>query len=177
MKKSAIDRTAWMWAFIGFLWALVLAVHLWNLKIIDRIREARERSELVRMDEQFLQSHRQEIERRLAERAALRHETEALSLGLLKVENELRGLADRYGFTAVEVSREPSRGMEDTVPILFAFQGSLRGVMDCLESLRKEYPYLPVARMALKVEPGEKRVRCQVLLNYRYRVVSTGSQT
>lgn len=175
--KRASDRTAWMWVFIGLLWGIVLAVHFSNLKTIDRIREARQRSELVRMDEQFLQSHRQEIEKRLAERAALRHETEALSLGLLKVERELRGLATRYGFTEVEVNREPSRGMEDAVPILFAFQGSLRGVMDCLESLRKEYPYLAVARLALKVEPAEKRVRCQALLNYRYRVVSAGSQT
>lgn len=175
--KREFDRTAWTWALIGLVWALVLAVHFWDLRTIDRIREARQRSELVRMDEQFLQSHRQEIERRLAERAALRHETEALSLGLLKVEGDLRGLAGRYGFTEVEVNREPSRGMEDTVPILFAFQGSLRGVMDCLESLRKEYPYLPVARLALRVEPAEKRVRCQALLNYRYRVVSAGSQT
>lgn len=175
--KRGCDRTAWMWAFIGLLWTLVLALHFWNLRTIDRIREARERSELVRMDEQFLQSHRQEIERRLAERASLRHETEALSLGLLKVEGELRGLAARYGFTEVEVSREPSRGREDTVPILFAFQGPLRGTMDCLESLRKDYAYLPVARLALKVEPGQKRVRCQALLNYRYRVLGSGSQT
>lgn len=175
--KRTFDRTAWTWATIGLLWAVVLAVHFWNLETIHRIREARERSELVRMDEQFLQTHRQEIERRLAERAALRHEIEALSLGLLKVEGELRGLADRYGFAEVEVSQEPSRGMEDTVPILFAFQGPLRGVLDCLESLRKEYAYLPVARLALKVEPGQKRVRCQALLNYRYRVVGSGSQT
>lgn len=175
--KRAFDRTAWMWAFLGLLWAVVLAVHFWNLETIDRIRQAREKSELVRMDEQFLQSHRQEIERRLAERASLRHEVEALSLGLLKVEGELRGLASRYGFTEVEVNREPSRGMEDTVPILFSFEGPLRGVMDCLESLRKEYAYLPVARLALKVEPGRKRVRCQALLNYRYRVAGSGSQT
>ncbi len=175
--KRAFDRTAWAWAFIGLLWALVLGVHFWNLETIDRIREARERSELVRMDEQFLQSHRQEIERRLAEREALRHETEALSLGLLKVESELRGLAARYGFTEVEVTHEPSRGMEDTVPVLFAFQGPLREVMNFLESLRKEYAYLPVARLAIKVEPGQRRVRCQALLNYRYRVVAAGSRT
>lgn len=175
--KRELDRTTGTWALIGFLWVLVLGVHFWNLSTIDKIREARERSELVRMDQQFLQSHRQEIERRLAERAALRHETEALSLGLLKVESDLRGLAARYGFSQVEVSREPSRGMEDTVPVLFAFQAPLRGIVDCLESLRKEYAYLPVARLALKVEPGEKHVRCQALLNYRYRVVTAGSQT
>jgi hypothetical protein len=166
---SRIQKT---WVIVGVIWTGVLCLHFWNVHLMDRIQAARERKELLKMDEQFLAAHQEEITKLLEERGSFYHDTEALSLGLLKVESELRGLANAHGFTEVEVKRQSGETVGGRIPILFSFRGSLKGLIECLEALRSDHAYLPVSRVNVEIGPSEKRARCQALLNYRYRIVA-----
>jgi len=172
IPAAMTSRIQKKWVIVGVIWTGVLCLHFWNVHLMNRIEAARERKELLKMDEQFLAAHQEEITKLLEERGAFYHDTEALSLGLLQVESELRGLANAHGFTEVEVKRQSGETVEGRIPILFSFRGSLKGLIECLEALRSDHAYLPVSRVNVEIGPSEKRARCQALLNYRYRIVA-----
>ena len=158
------------WVIVGVIWTGVLCLHFWNVHLMHRIQAARERKEILKMDEQFLAAHEKEIAKILEEHGAFYHDTEALSLGLLKVESELRTLTNTHGLTGVEVKKQPGDADAGNVSILFSFGGPLKGLISCMEALRLDHAYLPVSRVTVEIERSQKRAKCQAVLNYRYRI-------
>jgi hypothetical protein len=171
------DRISKRWLVVGVIWTTALVVNYWNIGEMYRIRETRERKVFLSMDEQFLRAHSEEISESLKKREAFFHSAEALNLGLLTVENELRALAAEYQLTGVEVQSELDRADGGTIPMVFSCKGSLRKMVEWLETLRRDYAYAPITKVKVTIEHSGAPARCEVWLNYRYRIVDPETRT
>ncbi len=176
MSANRLDRINKRWAAVGIIWVLVLAVNYWNIGEMYRIREAREKKVFLTMDEQFLRAHSREIAESLKKREAFFDSAEALSLGLLTVESNLEELAARYRLTDVEVRSQSDQDGSGGIPVLFSCGGSLKGMVQCLEALRKDYAYMPVTKVTIEIEGRGAPAKCEIRLNYRYRIVRPEGQ-
>ena len=172
-----MDRMNKRWIVVVVIWVAALALNYWNISEMYRIREAREQKVFLTMDEQFLRAHSEEISESLKEREAFFHSAEALNLGLLTVENELGALAARYDLAEVEVKSQLDQDTGSSIPVVLSCEGSLKKVVECLEALRNDYAYVPVTKVAIEIEERGAPARCEVLLNYRYRIVRSETQT
>ncbi len=171
-----MDRINKRWVAVGIIWVLVLAVNYWNISEMYRIREAREKKVFLTMDEQFLRAHSREIAESLKKREAFFHSAEALSLGLLTVENELEALAARYELTGVEVKSLLDQDSGGSIPVVFSCEGSLKRMVECLQVLRRDCAYMPVTKVTISIEGRGAPAKCEVRLNYRYRIVRPENQ-
>lgn len=171
------DRMNKRWLVVAIIWVASLAVNYWNIGEMYRIREAREKKVFLTMDEQFLRAHSEEIAESLKKREAFFHSAEALNLGLLTVENELKALAAEYELTGVEVKSESDQDNGGRIPILLSCEGSLKRMVECLETLRRDCAYMPVTKVRIAIEGRGALARCEVRLNYRYRIVDPGTPT
>jgi len=172
-----MDRINKRWIVVGLIWAVALSIDYWNVGEMYRITEARERKVFLKMDEQFLRAHSQEITESLEKREAFFHSVEALNLELLTVENELGVLAEEYELTAVDVQSQPDKANGGSIPVTVSCEGSLRKVVECLEALRRDYAYVPVTKVTIEIEGRGAPARCEISLNYRYRIVGPETQT
>ena len=167
-----MDRMNKRWIVVGVIWAAALVINYLNISEMYQIREAREEKVFLTMDEQFLRAHSEEISKSLKKREAFFHSAEALNLGLLTVENELGALAARYELTGVEVRSELNQADGGSVPMVFSCEGSLKKMVECLETLRSDYAYAPITKVRVAIEHRGAPARCEVWLNYRYRIVN-----
>jgi hypothetical protein len=166
--KEGINKR---WLVVGVIWITAFLVNYWNIGEMYRIREAREQKVFLTMDEQFLRAHAEEISDSLKKREAFFHSPEALNLGLLTVENELGALAARHELTKVEVMSEVNKAEGGTIPMVFSCEGSLKKMVECLETLRRDYAYAPITKVRVAIERRGAPARCEVWLKYRYRIV------
>jgi len=171
------DRINKRWIVVGLIWAVALSIDYWNIGEMYRITEARERKIFLKMDEQFLKAHSQEISDSLREREAFFHSAEALNLGLLTVENELSALAAEYELTGVKVQSQPDQADDGTIPVSLSCEGSLRKMVECLEALRRDYAYVPVTKVTIVIEDRGAPAKSEISLNYRYKIVGPETQT
>ena len=171
-----MDRINKRWIVVGVIWAVVLAIDFWNIGEMVRIREARERQVFLKMDEQFLRAHSEEISESLKKREAFFHSAEALNLGLLTVENELVALGATHGLFGVRVQSRPDETDGGSIPVTLMCEGSLRKMVECLEALRRDYAYVPVTRVKVKMQDPGARARCEISLTYRYKIITPESQ-
>ncbi|MGW8320938.1 MAG: hypothetical protein ACWGSD_05230 [Thermodesulfobacteriota bacterium] len=172
-----MDRMSTRWVVVVVIWAAALAINYWNISEMCRIREAREKKVFLTMDEQFLRAHSEEISESLKKREAFFHSAEALNLGLLTVENELGALAARYDLAEVDVRSQLDQDTGSSIPVVLSCEGSLKNVVECLEALRRDHAYVPVTRVAIEIEGRGAPAKCEVRLNYRYRIVRPETQT
>ena len=166
-----MDRINKRWIVVGAIWALALVIDYWNIGEMYRITEARERKVFLKMDEQFLRAHSEEISESLKKREAFFHSAEALNLGLLTVENELSALAAENGLAGVKVQSLPDQADGGSIPVTLLCEGPLRKVVDCLETLRRDYAYVPVTKVKVEIEAPGAPARCEISMNYRYKIV------
>lgn len=172
-----MDRINKRWILVGVIWAAALAINYWNISEMYRIREAREKKVFLTMDEKFLRAHSEEIAESLKKREAFFHSAEALNLGLLTVENDLGALAARYDLAEVDVRSQLDQDSGSSIPVVLSCEGSLKNVVECLEALGRDRAYAPVTQVAIEIEGRGAPARCEVRLNYRYRIVRPENQT
>lgn len=172
-----MDRLNKRWIVVGAIWAAALALNYWNISEMYRIREAREQKVFLTMDEQFLRAHSEEISESLKRQEAFFHSAEALNLGLLTVENELGALAARYDLAEVDVRSQLDQDTGSSIPMVLTCEGSLKKVVECLEALRRDHAYVPVTKVVVEIEGRGAPARCEVRLNYRYRIVHPETRT
>lgn len=172
-----IDRFNKRWIVVCLIWAGALTVDYWNTGEMDRISEAREKKVFLGMDEQFLRAHAEEISESLKKREAFFHSPEALNLGLLTVENELGALAAEFGLTGVSVRSQEDRADGGSIPVTLSCEGPLRKVVECLETLRKDYAYAPVTKVTVEVEGRGVPAKCEISLKYRYKIADPEAGT
>lgn len=172
-----MDRINKGWIVVGVIWAVALSINFWNIGEMYRIRETRERKVFLKMDDQFLRAHSQEISESLKKREAFFHSPEALNLGLLTVENELGALAARYELTGVNVKSQEGRADGSGIPVVLSCEGSLRKMVECLEALRRDYAYVPVTKVVIEIEGRGAPAKCEAWLNYRYKIVGRETRT
>jgi hypothetical protein len=171
------DRISKRWIVVGVIWAAALSINYWNIREMARIAEARERKIFLTMDEQFLRAHSQEISESLKKREAFVRSAEALNLGLLTIEDELGGFAKEYGLTGVSVQSRPDQAEGGRIPVLLSCEGSLRKMVECLEALRRDYAYVPVTKVSIEIESQGAPAKCEISLDYRYRIVTPETQS
>jgi len=172
-----MDRFNKRWIVVCVIWAAALVVDYWNIGEMYRISEARERKVFLSMDEQFLRAHDQEISQSLKKREAFFHSAAALNLGLLTVENELGALAAEFGLIGVSVRSHADRASEGSIPVTLSCEGSLRKVVECLETLCRDYAYMPVSKVTIEVEDRGVPAKCEISMTYRYKIARPETQT
>ena len=172
-----MDRMNKRWIVVVVIWAAALVINFWNISEMYRIREAREQKVFLTMDEQFLRAHSEEISESLKKREAFFHSAEALNLGLLTVESELGALAVRCDLAEVDVRSHLDQDTGSSIPVVLSCEGSLKKVVECLDALRGDHAYAPVTRVAIQIEGRGAPARCEIRLNYRYRIVHPETQT
>jgi hypothetical protein len=172
-----MDRTNKAWIVVGVIWVAALWMNFWNIGEMYRIREARERKVFLKMDDQFLRAHSEEISESLKKREAFFHSAEALNLGLLTVKDELGALAARYELAAVDVNSQEDNADGSSIPVVLSCEGSLRKMVECLEALRRDYGYVPVTKVMIAIEGHGTPAKCEVHLNYRYKIVGRETRT
>ena len=64
-----------------------------------------------------------------------------------------------------------------SIPITLSCEGSLRKMVECLEALRRDYAYVPVIKVTIEIENRGAPARCEISLNYRYKIVGPETQT
>ena len=170
-------RISKRWLAVVVIWVAALAVNYWNVSEMNRIRKAREQKVFLTMDQQFLRAHSEEIARSLKKREAFFRSAEALNLGLLTVENELGAVAARYDLTKVEVKGDLNQADGSSIPMVMSCEGPLKKVVECLETLRKDCAYAPVTRVKIEIAGQGAPAKCEVALNYRYRIVNSETGT
>jgi hypothetical protein len=165
------------WIVVGLIWVVALSIDYWNTGEMYRITEARERKVFLKMDEQFLRAHSEEISESLKKREAFFHSAEALNLGLLTVENELSALAAEYELAGVNVQSRPDQAEGGSIPVTLSCEGPLRKMVEYLEVLRRDYAYVPVTKVKVEIEGPGAPARGEISLNYRYKIVGPETQT
>jgi hypothetical protein len=166
-----MDRMNKRWIVVGVIWVAALVINYWNISEMYRIREAREKKVFLTMDEQFLRAHSEEISESLKKRETFFHSAEALNLGLLTIENELGALAAQYDLAEVDVRSLLDQDTGSSIPVVLSCEGSLKKLVECLEALHRDHAYVPVTRVAVEIEGRGAPAKCEVRLNYRYRIV------
>jgi hypothetical protein len=171
------NRISKRWVVVVLIWAAALFLNYRNIGEMYRIREARDRKVFLTMDRQFLRAHSEEISESLRKREAFFHSAEALNLGLLTVENDLGALAAGYDLTGVQVRSDPKGADDGNIPLVLSYEGSLKRVVECLEALRRDHAYAPVTKVTVAIEGPGAPAKCEVRLNYRYRIVQAEAAT
>nr|HID58183.1 hypothetical protein [Desulfobacterales bacterium] len=128
------------------------------------------------MDEQFLTHNSENLSKVLKKAELFYQSIENRKLGLLTAEDELRALAAKHYFTNVKINRhEGGNASEGIVGVTLSFKGSLQGIVKWLRAICRDFPYIPVTGIRMRIEGPRAQAEFQVFLNYRYRITSTGS--
>jgi hypothetical protein len=169
MKNSFTNK----WIIIGAVWLSTLGLTYWNVIKIDTIIPAREREEIYQIDELFWKYNANNISKILKEKAGLSHSTESLKLGLIAIENRLREKTEKYHFEDFSVVNHPNKGDGDRMPVNLSYRGSLKGTVQWLDLLEKEFPFMPVQKIIISTNPPAKEAKVQILLMYRYNIITS----
>ncbi|MBC8390968.1 MAG: hypothetical protein H8E17_00155 [Deltaproteobacteria bacterium] len=173
MKNSLINK----WIIVGTIWFVALGLTCWNIIKIDSIIPAREREEIYQMDELFWKYNSGNISRILKEKARLFHSTESLKLGLIAAENQLREKSEKYRFKDFSVVNHPTRGDGEGMPVSLAYRGTFKGTIQWLDTLEKEFPFMPVQKITISTSPPVEEAKFQIFLIYRYTIVTSENTT
>lgn len=177
MKLLTKDNLKRRWVLVGLAWAGALLFVLGNAALINQIMHARAKTYSLQKDAEFLKDHAEGISDVMKERTGLSQPVETLSLGLLTLEGELRHLAVSQGLIEVRIESTQNEDSGDRVPIKVSCEGQLRNIMEWLEAIGKNRPYLIVSGIELEANTPEARAKCNILLHYRYTVSTPEEDT
>ncbi len=163
------------WIIIGAAWLSVILITQLNVSLKNQIIEAKERKILLRLDEQFLKDHLEDIAEIQKKEEKFNHNIESLKFGLLSIESELKLLAAKHGMQSFKMNSQPGHSSDEPMPVIFSGKGYLKDLVDCLNVLQKDYGYLPVKKVTVEIEEPKSSADFKIFLNYRYKIVSLGN--
>ncbi len=159
------------WLVVLGIWLFSLVATYWNLDKIDAVIRSRTQMEQLRK-EIFFQSQKAGSLNEVGKLyRAMYYSAPSVKLGLISIENQMEGLADSYGLTAVDLQSQVDAGMNDQVVCTLFMQGGLAQIFRFLSDMN-QYPYLPVRRFHLQALPSEDRFRGEVEFVFQYRLPS-----
>lgn len=172
MKSTLTMR----WIGVCIIWTAALALSYWNTSAVSDISMVREQEEIYRMDDVFWQYNSGKISRVLPQRDTMILPIESLRLGYLEVESNLQALSRRYRFEDILLEMSPNEATGTGIPIRIYFKGPFTGILPWLESLEKQFPFLPVTQVKITVDPLNEQTRYQVQVFFRYKISSGQKQ-
>ena len=92
------------------------------------------------------------------------------------MENELSALAAEYELAQVKVQSLQHQSDGGSIPVTLTCAGPLRKLVEWLETMRRDYAYVPVTKVKVQIEGPGAPARCEIFLNYRYKIVSSETQ-
>ncbi len=159
------------WTIVCVVWIGALILTFVNNIQIDHIIVAREKAEILQKDQIFWNKNAENINNILKKWESAFQHVESLKLGLLSVENQLVALAGQKGLANVKISTRSDQGTEMGVPADISFKGPFNGAMKWLNTLEKDYPFLPLQRLAIKVDDAETKSEFNASFYYRYQII------
>ena len=162
------------WILVILVWIGALILTSSNMMKLNQIKEKTEKKDFLQTDVRFLNSHAEDIRQIMQQYEALSHTVETPALGLLKVENELFMLAAKNKLTTVKVKSQPKQAGDGAAPITFLCEGHLKGMLSLLKTLRRDYLYLPVMKINIRIEDPSEPAKYQISLRYRYKTSKSG---
>ena len=168
MKDSLTNK----WIIAGSVWLAAFILTYGNITKINDIILARQQEEIYQMDELFWKHNSNNISGILKDKVRLFHPTESLKLDLISVEDQVQHLAEKYGFVDFSVVENPKHN-EESISVNISYRGSLKGTIQWLDKLKKDFPFMPVQKIVITTSPPEKLVKFQIYLVYRYKIVSS----
>ena len=155
---------------IGLAWTGVLLIHFLNIEKMDQIRDQREQGEILMRDQQFWNNNADNISQVLQRYSSFSQKVESLKLGLLRLEDHLRGSALNSGLKGVTFTRQPEIAAEGITPIKLSFIGTFAEAVRWLDMLQKDLPCLRIQDIKISLDPLAEQTTFQVSINYHYTV-------
>jgi len=157
------------WIVIAFIWTGSLLLTYWNANKISLISNQIEKEEVFKMDDIFWSYNSGNISQILTKKDALMLPVESIRLGLLNVENKLTKLTEKYNFNEIQIENTPEQTGGSGIPIKIHFEGPFKGILPWLNTMEKNFPYLPVKHVKIMADPVSKSAIFQIWLHLRYK--------
>ena len=159
------------WIIVGIVWLGALVLTFINNIQIDNIIVAREKAEILQKDQIFWKQNAENITNILSKWESAFQHVESPKLGLLSVENQLVALAGQNGLADVKISTRPEQGAEMGIPADISFKGPFSGAIAWLNSLEKDYPFLPLQQLKIKIDGTGAKSEFNASFYYRYHTM------
>jgi hypothetical protein len=163
------------WSIVGFIWAGAIFFTIWNMHLIEVIRQTSEQKAIFERDAKYQKDNAENIANTLRRRAAAFHTVESVKFGLLVIENHLKSQSEAYGLIDMEMISHLEKANQGSVPVTLTFFGSMGSTLQWMDVLKKEYPYLPVNQVNISVDHLAKRIKYKISFTYRYNLIAPGN--
>jgi hypothetical protein len=160
-----------MWVVILIIWGGSFILTYMNMVTVQKIKMQQQEAEAIIMDGRYVKDNFRKINRVFEKRATLEQPVESVKLGLIDIENQLRALALQNGLTKIVFSSKRAESDGNSLPVLFSCEGKSEGFLKLIETIEKEYLYLPVTEVSLKKNQTGLDFQFKVMIDYRIKMI------
>jgi len=161
------DRYKRRWLLLGIIWFFAIGLFLCNINKINNYYAKKE--EILRMEKSrdFISRHMSELRQIMQERNKMYDHIPNIKIGLLELEEKLEQLASKNKLTISRIEHEGISKEENNLTILISCNGFLRGFIQMLSDLYKNYPFIRIKNININfTNKNEGKYRIRVVYNY-----------
>jgi hypothetical protein len=146
-----------------------------NSNIINSILEAREKREILKKDTAFWRENTENINIVMEQEKLLTHNIESLRLGIVFLDDIFSRLGVIFNLAELKVEMDANQSTGDRLPVRLTFKSSFKDGLGVIKKLQSDYTFLYLKRIKLEQGLSGKPAVCEILLDYRYRVIDIQS--
>jgi hypothetical protein len=161
------------WVFFILIWAGVFYLTNRNSVTILDILDNRSRIEILRLDKEFWQRNSDNIANVLNQQKSLYQEIESLKLGQVTLNDKIRPLVRESGINDLSLEMDTKKQSQgDSIPVHISFMGPLKGGMEALSRIQREFSFLSFQKISILPESQTGETKFDIFVNYRYKLVT-----
>lgn len=163
------------WFLLMAVWAGCFALCYMNINVIGNILDARERKEILKKDAAFWKDNTKNINIVIEKENLLTHGIESLKLGTVFLDDIFNRLGVDHSLTELKAEMDTNQSTGDRVPVRLTFKCTFKDGLDVIKILQTEYSFLFFKRIKLEQGLLGKPAECEILMDYRYRIIDNQS--
>lgn len=159
------------WLIVLGIWGAALAVTYWNWHKINTAMLSQVRMEQLRREFMFQSQKANALNEVLRIYEKLYYPVPSAKLGMIFVEDQIRGLAKPHDLKVMDLRSQVDAAMSDQVVGTLLVEGDLPQIVKFLSGMT-QYPYLPVKHCQLKILPVDSRCQAEIEFGFLYREIT-----
>jgi hypothetical protein len=168
-----IDRFTKRWLLVVVLWGAAGLLTLGNTAVVNRLAPLQTMRAQAHMEADYCRRQAARIAEVIAKHEGHYHPVASANLGLLAVQETLRGLALSQGVNLSKIEAGTDQPLsEAVVPLALRLAGPLAAGAAFLALVERRCPYLPLVAVAIAVDGTGGSAQFDISLHYRFRVVA-----
>lgn len=162
-----------LWMISAMIWAAALGLTGWNALTIERVSGAREATERLRREMLFQRQNATKLSRIQRASEAFDHTVDSVKLGAIAVRSHLKNVGELCGLESLRVETGTPSDGESRLPVHLTVRGPIDRMVRWL-SMIEQYPYLPIDRVEMRIDPESGDTEADAALQFHYTIRALG---